>query len=588
MGSRIVRLHAALVNQIAAGEVIERPASVVKELLENAIDAGSKRVRVEVDSGGIARVMVADDGEGMSPEDATLALERHATSKIATFDDLLSLRSFGFRGEALPSIASISRLVLRTRTRDAREGVVVTVLGGGETVKSPAGSAPGTTIEVKDLFFNVPARRKFLKSTATESAHVSDVVVFAALARPEIAFTLVRDGRVAREFPPAASRDERARVVFPNDELARCDGQEERVGVSAFLGAPERARAGAHGLHLVVNGRPVRDHRLARAVAQAYGSVLEPGRYPLGVVYIDLPTEEVDVNVHPQKAEVRFARGRALYDLVTAQLHDALRKVFTIPSGPGNRPWLAPRPGGASFPPSHHPDDRLAEPSPSTPSPWSDLFVPFESLPLGSQPVSEPLPLEPEVGFYGRLAFVAQVRRMFLLCEGHDGLYVLDQHAAAERAAYSDLKRRFASRTIASQALLVPEVVELPERDVVLLEEAHEQILGLGVDVRPAGPRAAAIHAVPAILAGRDPRLLVRDVLDELGAGGRAFSAMTDRVLATMACHGSIRAGDAVSRAQADGLLTSLDGVDFSGHCPHGRPIVFRIPWAELERKVGR
>jgi DNA mismatch repair protein MutL len=426
-------------------------------------------------------------------------------------------------------------------------------------------------VEVRDLFFNVPARRKFLKSTATESAHVGEVVMLAALARPDVTFTLARDGKVAREWLRAASREERVRQVLPDEHLEAVRSARGPMRLEAFLAPPERARAGAVALHVFVNGRPVESRQLARAVAQGYGSVLEPGRYPVGVVYLELPHETVDVNVHPQKAEVRFQDARAVHDAVTRELYAALAKAFAIPAlGPPSRPWMAPRaaagpgPGPGSTP--------ILTPTP-TPGP----------IPLSESGLFE------GKGFYARLKFLAQVRATFLVCEGDDGLYVLDQHAAAERVSFDRLRRAFAARVVAMQKLLLPEVVDLLPAEVAALEEAADDVLRLGLEVRAVGANAVAVHAVPQILGRASPERLVKDVVAEVTrAAGRPFAGAADLVLATMACHGSIRSGDAVSPEEARALLTSLDGVDFSGHCPHGRPVVTRLGFGELEHRVGR
>jgi DNA mismatch repair protein MutL len=592
---KVRRLPSDLANQIAAGEVVERPASVVKELVENAIDAGATRVQVEIDQGGTARIRVTDDGEGMEEDDARLALERHATSKIARVEDLHALSSFGFRGEALPSIGSVARLTLITRTRAHDEGRELTVEGGGDAKVKPCGSAPGTSVEVRDLFFNVPARRKFLKSTATESAHVGEVVLMAALARPAVSFTLARDGRVAREYLRVAGRSERAQQAIPDEKLEPCSGARGPVRFEAFLAAPERARAGAVALHLFVNDRPVKDRQLARAVAQAYGSVLEPGRYPVGVVYVDLPPELVDVNVHPQKAEVRFADARDLFNAVTRELHTALGKVFSIPAfGPspyarafqeasaGHRtlPLTSPEPaplgGGAggdpwglSRPDAGPPSDPMAAPPPVTESGAASLFA--------------------GRSFYSRLRYVGQVRATYLVCEGDDGVYLLDQHAAAERVTFDRLRRAYLARAIPAQRLLAGEIVELQPAEVAALEENADAVAALGLELRAVGASAVAVHAVPALVARAAPARLVRDVVAEVSrAAGRPFGGAADLVLATMACHGSARAGDGLSREEAEALLRALDEVDFSGHCPHGRPVITRVPFDELERRVGR
>jgi DNA mismatch repair protein MutL len=582
--ARVVKLDDDLVNQIAAGEVVERPASVVKELVENALDAGATRVVVDVEHGGVTLVRVSDDGEGMTPEDAALAVQRHATSKIRALEDLTRLGTFGFRGEALPSIASVSRFELRTRRREVSEGTSVCVDGGGAARIAPIGGAPGTTVEVRDLFFNVPARRKFLKATGTESAHVGEVVLAAALARYDVTFVLSRDGRVVREYLRAESALDRARAALGEGaSLAPCSFERSELSVEALLGPPERARAGSVGLSLLVNGRPVKDRQLARAVAQAYGSVLEPGRYPVGVVLVTMPGDQVDVNVHPQKAEVRFSDARALFDAVTRGLHARLASAFALPAlGAPGRPWFAGRADAppASTPPSSGFMGMLAERA-------SDAVSSGEAPRLLAEGVTPSL--FGGRSLYGELRYVGQARGTFLLCEGPDALYVLDQHAAAERVTFDRLRRSFAARGIASQRLLVAEIVDLDARDAALLEEHADEILGLGVEVRRMGERAVAVHAVPQALVRADARRIVTDLAAELGReAGRPFAGAVDLVLATMACHGSVRAGDALSREQAEALLRALDDVDFSGHCPHGRPVVLRWSWGELERKLGR
>ncbi|MDF2692828.1 MAG: mismatch repair protein MutL [Labilithrix sp.] len=596
---RIQKLSDELANQIAAGEVVERPASVVKELVENALDANATRVVVDVEQGGTALVRVTDDGDGMTADDALLALERHATSKIRTLDDLFRLGTFGFRGEALPSIASVSRLVLRTRARGANEGTEIEIAGGRPPVVRPAGGATGTSLEVRDLFFNVPARRKFLKATATESAHVGDVVLGAALARPDVTFTLSRDGRIVREYLRVASRSERAKVASAGETLAHVMAERGPLRIEAMLAAPERARAGATGLALLVNGRAVRDRVLARAVAHAYGSVLEGGRYPVGVVWLDLPPELVDINVHPQKAEVRFTDARGVFDGITRELHGQLAHAFGLPelSNPFAQqrfaaPSLKPLDQIVSAPPSTLAASLFTAPTLQPPTTLPRPELPPALLPEGNLFIAEAPPsstLWSRPGLYATLRFVGQMRGMFLVCEGEDGLYVLDQHAAAERVTFDRLRRAHAARTVATQRLLVPDVVELPPSDVAVLEEHAEEVARVGVEVRAVGDGAVAVHAVPALLVRAEPARVVRDLASELSrAGGRAFGGAIDLVLATMACHGSIRAGDAISPEEARALLAALDGVDFAGHCPHGRPVVMRLAWSELERRVGR
>ncbi len=570
---KVHRLSTDLANQIAAGEVVERPASVVKELVENALDADATRVRVEIDAGGLARIRVTDDGTGMDEADAVLALERHATSKIRTIEDLSDVGTFGFRGEALPSIGSVAHLTVTTCTRGSAGGTELVVEGGGRPRVRPTGCAVGTSVEVRDLFFNVPARRKFLKATATESAHVGEVVLLAALARPDVSFTLVRDGKVAREYLGVGSRRERALAALGDERLEPCVGERGPLRLEAHLAPPERARAGASALHLFINGRPVRDRQLARSVAQAYGSVLEPGRYPVGVLFVDLPRELVDVNVHPQKAEVRFAEARTVFDAVTRELHAALAKAFTLPAL-GPRPFLV-----------------ASTPAPASAADSLQPHLAYAVGPAEPQPIAEPVDRElfARPGFYARLRFLAQVRTTFLVCEGEDGLYVLDQHAAAERVTFERLREAFRARTIAAQQLLIPEVLEVIPAEAAALEEHADDAMHLGLELRAVGPSSIAVHSVPKLLARASPERLVRDLIAELSRSAkRPFGDAADLVLATMACHGSIRAGDRLSDDEARALLRALDVIDFAGHCPHGRPVVMRLGYDELERRVGR
>jgi DNA mismatch repair protein MutL len=703
---RIRVLDDALADQIAAGEVVERPASIVRELLDNAIDAGATRIVVEVGGGGSELLRVTDDGEGMEPDDAVLALRRHATSKLRAFADLESLATLGFRGEALPSIASVGRLVLTTRTRTASGGTRVAVDGGGTPTLTQVGCAPGTSVEVRDLFYNVPARRKFLRAAATESAHIAEILVRAALAHPALHLELRRDGRVARAFLPAADLASRTRAVLELPTLAHLTGARDGVHVEALLDAPERARSGTTALHTFVNRRPVRERTLARAVAFAYGSVLPPGRFPTGVVHVTVVPREVDVNVHPQKAEVRFARGREVLDAVTRVLAHRLGTsawggpaargqgfwAGRLSSGPRSDPTRAddgaqgtPRDGepatphddanegwalgevaaqphesdGAAQP---HESDGAAQPHESdgaavtppgvaaamhraadtgtartcTPGPddhrtrvadatrvanetgiassghpESDVLrtppthdarpytardaatllgVPAALLDGARAGATPALPTLEARGPFGSLRFLAQVRRMLLVCEGPDALHVIDQHAADERVQFHRLRRAYAARTVRTQPLLFPERVEVSAYEAALLDEARAEVLALGLDVTTLGTTTVAVHAVPALLRRAAPSRLVRDVVEQLAhTGGRGFGDAVDMAIATMACHGAIRAGDALAPEEGAALLRALDEIDdFAGHCPHGRPIVFSVPFTDLERRLGR
>jgi DNA mismatch repair protein MutL len=612
---RIAVLPPELASQIAAGEVVERPSSVVKELVENALDAGATRVDVEIEGGGVHRIVVTDDGFGMDGDDAPRALERHATSKLQAIEDLERLVSYGFRGEALPSIASVSRVCLRTRPRDAEAGVEIELVPGAPRRVRPFGLAPGTRIEVKDLFFNVPARRKFLRSSGTESGHITAVVESAALSRPDVTFTLTRDGRRVRELLRGASREERVRQVSNEDQLAPCRGSRGPLSVEAFLSRPEAARAGAGGLRILVNGRPVRDRALNVSIAQAYGSVLERGRYPRGVVYLDLPPELVDVNVHPQKSEVRFADPRAVGDAVYSVLGRALSGAFSLPTPErgawGKRPMHAADPGVASArgfdSATNHQPPVATELSSAAVSPTPeerDLLLTAitagvsgpDARELGERAViavrdsSVSARIEPSPAVrWSSLSFVAQLRQTFLMCEGEEGLYLLDQHAAAERVTFTRLRRAYQSRAVPSQALLFPLMLEVTVAEAEIVEQHAQEIAEVGLDVRVRGPESVSVHAVPKLLMRASAERLLRDLLSEVSrSGGRGFSNAVDLALATMACHGSVRAGDVLSASEAKALLVSLDEADFAGHCPHGRPVVTFLSWAELERKVGR
>jgi len=631
-----------LADQIAAGEVVERPASVVKELIENAIDAGAKSMSVEIEDGGLRAIRVSDDGSGMSKEDAQLCYLRHATSKLRTRDDLFCIRTMGFRGEALPSIASVSHFALRTRPRDDLAGTEVRVEGGVVRDVREVGCAPGTHVEIADLFYNVPARLKFLKSKPTESGHVSAVCTRAALAHPGLAFKLTRDNRTTLEFAPARSLSERVNAVFPGEALREYKIDSEGATLHALLGAPERARSGSAHLHIFVNTRPVRDLTLARSVAFAFGSVLPPGRFPVGALHITLDPAEVDVNVHPQKSEVRFARGRALLDAITRNLARSLgTSAFRGPAARSQNFW-SERLGssGAGLIATSLPDAALAHAvlgasagaagaasgaAPyanaaaleSEPDPWglsgqsetsaptaidanaattqaSAAYPPRVAEELAPGPsqsqTAQPAPLLEPTGFFGGLRLLGQSRRTFLVCESDSGVVIIDQHAADERVRFDQLRRAYAQHNVRVQRLLFPERVECSEVEATLIEQHQTELEALGLACSRLGPTTVAVASVPALLSRASPVRLVRDVLSELSrTGERAFQDALDMALATMACHAAIRAGDPLSEVEVSALFKQLDAVeDFQRHCPHGRPILCVLPFTELEHRLGR
>jgi DNA mismatch repair protein MutL len=473
--------------------------------------------------------------------------------------------------------------------------------------------AVGTRVEVRELFFNIPARRKFLRSTGTESGHVTEVVEAAALTRPEVTFTLMRDGRQVREFLRASGRAERVAQVCDGEDLTHCEGTRGPLRIEAYLSRPEHARSGAGGLRLFVNGRAVRDRALAVTIAQAYGSVLERGRYPRGVVYLDLPSEFLDVNVHPQKAEVRFADQRATADAVYGTLSRALAGAFSLPT-PNRSAWAKPRPEAPVVTPLAVPSASPGERAWSAPTATKsanlavrepelalssslaesngsnvELLLAFEPLSLAvSDSSAQPVRPQPEI-VWSSLTFVAQLRQTYLLCESREGIYLLDQHAAAERVTFTRLRKQYQGRAVPSQSLLFPVTLDVLPAEAELVEQRGKEMAEVGLDVRVRGPESISIHAVPKLLQRASAERLLRDLLAEVSRkGGRGFSDAVDLALATMACHGSIRAGDPLAPGEVKALLEALDEADFAGHCPHGRPVVTFLSWAELERKVGR
>ncbi len=598
---RIHVLPSALADQIAAGEVVERPASVAKELCENAVDAGARRVDVEIEAGGRRLIRVVDDGCGMTAAEARLALQRHATSKIACADDLWGLATFGFRGEALPSIAAVSRLTLRTKMAGATAGFRLLVEAGVETDAGEVGMAEGTQMEVRDLFFNTPARLKFLKSESTEAANVSEAVLRLGLAHPEVHFRLRGNGRVALDLPPHRDMAERVRAALARrgaKVLHEAEGEEGGIKVRAFLASPEDAAPAGRSTFLFVGRRFVRDRALLHALAQGYGELLEKGRYPLAALFVDVPGQELDVNVHPQKLEVRFSRPQEVYAAVRHVVGRAVARApwlavspiraYTLPPESvaqvdEDRP-LPPRPArdrqasfSAAFPQSPEFDEKRG-------SSRYPTLLRDEALPAEAQPASR--------GFFGALGYIGQLRRTYLVCEGPSELVLVDQHAAHERIMFERLRVAHRQRAVVRQRLLFPIPIELDEVATAAAREAAtlEALAGLGFEVESFGPSTILLRAVPDLLKDVDPKPLLRDVLHRVAEGDslRLAEENFEQVFATMACHGALRAGDIVAREAAVTLLGQLDAVDLHSHCPHGRPVLLRMSIAEIEQRLGR
>ncbi len=589
----IRRLPPQLVNQIAAGEVVERPASVVKELVENSLDAGARALRVEIEGGGARLVRVRDDGCGIPREELALALARHATSKIASLEDLARVRTLGFRGEALPSIASVSRLTLTSRAAGAGEAWRVRADGSDAPLEpEPAAHPPGTTVEVRDLFHNVPARRKFLRTARTETAHVEETLRRVALAAPGVGLVFVRDGRETLRLAPAADREgaERRLAALLGEgfvahalHVAHAHGG---LALEGWIALPAWSRAQADQQYLIVNGRPVRDRLFAHAVRRAYEDVLPHGRQPAWVLRLTLDPEAVDVNAHPAKHEVRFREGRLVFDFVHRTVAEALAAARPgAVAAPAPPPRAVPAQATAARPPG--PPPRAAQMGLGV----AEAVAAYQAL-AGSAAADVPAAAQEETvpaaaGDHPLGRPLAQLHGIYVLAEDPEGaLVVVDMHAAAERIAYEALKRAWEAGAPASQRLLEPVTVAVSPPEAEAAEAHAAELARLGLELDRTGPDRVRVRALPAALARADAAALARDVLAELAAHGTA-ATVADRiheVLATLACHGAVRAGRRLTLEEMDALLREMERTERAGQCNHGRPTWVRIPPGELDR----
>ncbi|MFO1496416.1 MAG: DNA mismatch repair endonuclease MutL [Lysobacterales bacterium] len=582
-----------LINQIAAGEVIERPASVVKELVENALDAGASLIEIDIDAGGAKLIRVSDNGGGIPLEELPVALQRHATSKIASMDDLESVRSLGFRGEALPSIASVSRLTLASRVPGVAHGYRVDASAGQISAPVAEAMRPGTRIEAWDLFYNVPARRKFLKAERTEFGHIEDWVRSLALARPTVEFRLSHNGRVQAPLRPAADdaamRVRLRSIVGPEfaERALRLDHEAAGVQLYGWVGLPTDARAQADQQYFYVNGRLVRDRLIAHAVRQAYADVLFHGRHPCFVLHLQIDPVRVDVNVHPAKHEVRFRDGRLVHDLIYRTLHEALAhtRAGALVSAPAS---AAPDAPASAVAPERAPAPtqlgigyaRVAEPVSlatyralyaAPPAPASRT----EAATVATEPDVPPL------GFA-----LAQLHGVFILAENAVGLVLVDMHAAHERITYERLKTALDAAEVRSQSLLVPIRIALSEREADLAEQSRAAFEALGFDVARVGQESISVRRVPTALADLNIEALVRDVLADLREHGSSQRLQETRneLLATLACHASVRANRRLSVPEMNALLRDMEATERSGQCNHGRPTWVQLDKAALDR----
>jgi DNA mismatch repair protein MutL len=603
VSQRISILPEIITNKIAAGEVVERPASVIKELIENALDAGATDITAEITTGGRRLIRITDNGHGMSREDALLSLERHATSKIKTDSDLEGIITLGFRGEAIPSIASVSRFRLATREPESLEGTEVIVEGGRVRDVKACGMAPGTSISVEQIFFNTPARLKFMKSPETEAGHVGDVLTRMAVSRPDVAFSLTSDGRELLRVQRSDLQRRLTQLIGKDSatQLHRVESRGPQLSVSGFVSGPSLVRSGMQAMFTYINGRFVRDKVVQHAVMQAYRGVIDRGRYPVVALFIELPTGEVDVNVHPTKHEVRFRQQSVVHDAIQQALEDVLSRS----------PWLdgKPRPPQPSAAPTGQAyRERIAAaaqasltmtPRPSystqaltsspannretTPSTSTD---PSQSTPVSVHEPVEPFRPGPDQGYFSSLAVIGQFHGEYILCQSGVELVIIDQHAASERVAYQRLKQQCRCGEVESQRLLFPETVELSFSETAIAGRYHDDLARIGFELEPFGGNTLIITAVPRLIGEQDAIRLVRDILADLSQLGTsaAFQDMLDGLLSRIACHSVVRGVHPLETRQMTELLRSMDETDFAASCPHGRPVSHLITLAELEK----
>jgi DNA mismatch repair protein MutL len=579
---RIQILPDAVANQIAAGEVVERPASVVKELVENALDARAGRVEVVVERGGKRRIRVTDDGVGMGREDALLCLDRHATSKIARADDLKGVRTFGFRGEALPSVAAVSRLVLETREESDEVGTRITVDGGGISGVADFPRRRGTTVEVRNLFFNAPARAKFLKSVAAETRAVSEVVTTLALANPHVAFVLASDDRTLMEVPAVAEPAARVAQLWPGEEvgtLLAVAGEVANVEVRGLVQRPDAAKPGLRRVQLFVNGRPFRAPGLVRAAERGYRTTIPHGARPWIFLYLAVPGDDVDVNVHPAKAEVRFRWQQGVEEAVEAAVKAALE---------GER-------SSATFDVATTPEAfqvRERPPGPAAPEAQMALFAPGPSAGVGSDAARTPTGL-PEAGPVpgaGRPR-LWQMLNTYIFAETRDGLLIVDQHSAHERVLFERLMKAFGSGGQDSQRLLFPLTLRLSAPEVDVVGELGGLLARAGYEVEEFGGDAVIVQAVPNPHPYFDAERAFREMIHELTHGSelvRSARNQHERIAKTFACKGAIKAGQRLSQTEMEELFDQLFATELPHHDVHGRPTIVRLSRGELERRFGR
>lgn len=594
--AKIHVLPEVLINQIAAGEVIERPASVVKELVENALDAGASRVWIDIEQGGLKRMRVRDDGNGIEAAQIPLALQRHATSKIGALDDLESVRSLGFRGEALPSIASVSRLSITSRTPDADVAFEVTVNGGAASDPKPVAAPVGTTVDINDLFYNVPARRKFMRTERTEFGHIDELIKRLALSAPAVQFELIHNGRTVRKLRPSDARDfgDRIKALLGEgfyEQALQFDHPGTGLRLFGWVALPTYSRASADSQYFLVNGRYVRDRVITHAVRQAYQDVLFHGRHPAYMIALEIDPRQVDVNVHPAKHEVRFRNSREVHGFVYSTINRVIGEAR--PGGHATAPLkvVADSPDdGRVQPPLHYPSAGAA------PASVADRTIDYSvltgrSMQHGGGPPPNAANMADTDGEVPPMGYaIAQLHGVYILAQNVQGLVLVDTHAAHERITYERLKSAREKGTIHSQHLLVPESISVSEKEANQVEAFAEKLIELGFEIHRTGPEKVRVTRVPTLLANSNVRLLVSDVLSDFSEHGdsRRVDVAINELLSTMACHHSVRANRSLTITEMNALLRDMEHTERSGQCNHGRPTWTQITLKELDRLFKR
>ena len=625
----IQQLPPSLVNRIAAGEVIERPASVVKELVENALDAGASQILIEVEDGGRELIRIIDDGGGIPPADLPLAFASHATSKLLTDDDLFAISTKGFRGEALASIGSVSHARLLSRTAEAPDGCAYEIHNRGgaiSDVQAAAGNT-GTTVEVRNLFYNVPARRKFLKGMQTEFGHISEMVLRLALPHSSVAFKLIHNRRDVLDLPKVADSHERLLAAWPSefhDQRLPIDARDAELKLAGIIGLPELARPTAKYQYLYLNGRPIRDRFVQHALREAYRGLTEPGRHPAGILLIDIPPQDVDVNVHPTKSEVRFKDSGRIHGLVMSAVRERLLGSDLTPkASPFRMDNIEPmrqdlREKLAAFfksaaPESSRspsqgegraegmaPDTSWFRPQDATPQSALSFSSPSKVAPIDDRtpgPHPDPLPEYRERGKEGHAASqtvptapAIQLHNSYLVAQSDDGMIIIDQHALHERIMYEELHARLTRGPLESQRLLIPQTIPASSRQIAMIEQIQPLLNRLGIEVSAFGPGTVAVQAFPTFLSRLEPAVFVTELLErgEAELLDLHEEELLHEILDMMACKAAVKAGDALSPAEIEALLARRELVERSSNCPHGRPTTLRLSLRDLEKQFKR